>query len=104
MLQPNQRAKAPCLAFFGAVREPVIEMAGGADARHFDLGHTRVFELQTVGFPQIEVEASAARLEQGVGAAVERGADLPDHVRAHLVVVGADGGTDGSCSTQVITD
>ena len=94
-LQPNQRAEASRFSFFGAVREPVLGVTGGADFGYFDLCDARVFKLQAVGLPQVEVEAFAARLEQGVGAAVERGADLTGHVRAHLVVVGADGGTDG---------
>ena len=51
LLQGDQCSEAAGAASFGAVGIPILRVAGGTDARDFDLTNPSMFEGVPVGFP-----------------------------------------------------
>ena len=89
LLERDHCPKTTRAALFGAVREPVLRIAGGTNAGNLYVFHTRAFEQHFVRFPEIEVNLTAVRSEHLFRFVTELFHYLDDDICANLIMIGA---------------
>ena len=90
LLHHRQHAKAPGATLFGAVREKLSGVAGGAQSRYLHLRHAGRAQLIAVGRPQIEVHRPAGLSQQPPLARCKASAHLRRHLWPYLVATRPD--------------
>ncbi len=93
-MQRDQRAEAAGASLFGAVREPVVGVTGGADSGDLDLFNPRAFEKDLIRLPQIKMDTAIVGMKQEFRFAPQLLLHLLNDIRADFIMIGSDGGSD----------
>ena len=89
-LQRHQSAEAAGLALLSTMRIPIVEMASGAKPGTSICVHSRLFQLQTICCPKIEIGSSIASIDQALSRIAKSPLHLRDDIRPNLIMVYAN--------------